>query len=119
LRVPRAWNLDGRSLSKVRVPFEGARLRGHVLQVRVRLLGSPRGAGRLRFRLPAGLHVSGSHLRVNGRSVVTVSKGRTIVAKPVRGRVRSIALDANVKGRSSGSVKVSLRGQGSVALPLR
>ena len=118
LRVPRSWNLDGRSLSKAPVPAVGARLRGHRLTVRLRL-GSPPRAARLSFRLPAGLHASGAHVRVNGRSILTVSKGRTIVAKASRVRVRSIALDANVSGRSSGSVKVSLRGQGSVALPLR
>ena len=120
LRTPRIWGIDGRSLSNAKAASSAtAKLRGRRLTVRVKLGARPR-ARAIRFRLPAGLTAADATVRVNGTPVGAVAEGRNVVARAPGRKLRSVGLAAEVAGsRSGGEVKVTLRGAGTLAIPLR
>jgi hypothetical protein len=117
LRVPRRWNLEGRSLSRERSPSSAfARLRGGRLTARLRLGARPR-ARDVAFHLPARVK-GGVAVYANGRPAAWTAEGRTVRLRLRRGRLRSLSLAADVGGRTGGSVVVTMRG-GKLAIPLR
>jgi hypothetical protein len=117
LPVPRAWKLDGRSLSQARPPSSaGARLRGHRLTVSLKLGAAPR-ARNVRFRLPAGLRATAATARVNGALASVGAKGRNVTVRARKGRARSVSLVVTTRGSGRGSLTVSVPG-GKLALPL-
>jgi hypothetical protein len=116
LRVPRSWNLDGHTLSKAKPPSSAAaRLSGKRLTAKLKLGSRPR-AGRLGLHLPA--RIQGSALvRLNGKAVSTETAGRSLYMT-VRGRLRTISLTANLRGRIGSSLVVTMR-NGKMSIPVR
>jgi hypothetical protein len=116
LRVPRSWNLDGHTLSKAKPPSSAtAKLRGQRLTARLRLGSHPK-AGRVGLHLPA--RTQGPALvRVNGNAVSTETVGRSLYLT-VRGRLRTISLTAELRGRIASSLVVTMR-NGKLSIPVR
>jgi len=116
LRVPRSWNLDGHTLSKAKPPSSAtAKLRGHRLTARLKLGSRPK-AGRVGLHLPA--RSQGTTLvRVNGKAVGTRTIGRSLYVT-VRGRLRTISLTAELRGRIASSLVVTMR-NGKLSIPVR
>jgi hypothetical protein len=116
LRVPRSWNLDGHTLSKAKPPSSAAaRLSGKRLTAKLKLGSRPR-AGRLGLHLPA--RTQGSALvRLNGKAVSTKTAGRSLYMT-VRGRLHTISLTANLRGRIGSSLVVTMR-NGKMSIPVR
>ncbi|MEA2402305.1 MAG: hypothetical protein QOK00_2708 [Thermoleophilaceae bacterium] len=114
LRTPRSWNIDGRSLSAARpASAASAVVRGGRLVARLKLGTAPRGVRGVTFRLPAGARLgSAVTVLVNGSPAGHVSAGRNVVASVPAGRLRTLSLAADVAGRHSGSLTVTLRGRG-------
>jgi Type I phosphodiesterase / nucleotide pyrophosphatase len=116
LRVPRGWNLDGHTLSKAKPPSSAmAKLRGKRLTAKLRLGSRPR-AGRLGLHLPA--RTQGAALvRLNGKAVSAKAVGRSLYVS-VRGRLRTISLTADIRGKGNGTLVVTMR-NGKIAIPVR
>jgi hypothetical protein len=114
LRTARAWNIDGRSLSRARpASSASAAVRGGRLVARLKLGSAPRGVRSVTFRLPAGARTGGAvAVRVNGSPAGYVASGRSVVTRLPGGRLRTLSLAADVGGKRSGSLTVTLRGRG-------
>jgi Type I phosphodiesterase / nucleotide pyrophosphatase len=116
LRVPRSWNLDGRTLSKAKPPSSAtARLRGQRLTAKLKL------GSRARVR-SVSLHLPGRVDRVVGASVNGGTTGSTVSGKTVRlsvprGGLRTASLAVDIRGGGGGSVVVTMRG-GKLSIPL-
>ena len=116
LRVPRKWNLDGHSLSKLRSRSSAsASLRHGRLVARLSLASRPRVRGRLSFHLPAKVR-GGVSVRANGAPAIWTAEGRTVNVS-FRGRLRTISLAADVRAGGGRSVVVTTR-NGKLAIPL-
>jgi hypothetical protein len=98
LRTPRAWGIDGRTLSRAAPPSAAsARLRGGRLTVRHRLGSAPRVTTAV-LRLPAGTRFTGAvRARVNGRPA-TRAQGARSVAVGVGGRRLSRLVVSTARG---------------------
>jgi Type I phosphodiesterase / nucleotide pyrophosphatase len=108
LRVPRAWNLDGRTLSKARPPSSAtARLRGRRLVAQLRLGSRPKARG-IDFHLPVRVRGQAT-VRVNGKLVSARTAGKGVRVDLPGGRLRTVSLAADT-GVARGSVVVILRG---------
>jgi Type I phosphodiesterase / nucleotide pyrophosphatase len=118
LATPRSWNIDGHTLSHAKPPSSAtATLRGHRLTASL-TLGSRPLAKAVTFRLPASVTGAGGML-VNGKPVGSVSEGRKLTASfRVAQRVRSISLAVTVGRGHGGSLGVTLRGVGTLVIPL-
>lgn len=119
LRAPRRWNLDGRSLSRARQPssFARATLRGSRLAARLKLGARPR-TRRLAFHLPARVD-GGVTVFANGKPAAWTVQGRTVSVSLRPGRLRTLSLAADIRGRGHGdAVVVTMRG-GKLVIPLR
>jgi hypothetical protein len=117
LATPRSWNIDGHTLSHAKPPSSAsAKLRGHRLTASLTLGSRPR-ARAVTFRLPASVTGAGGML-VNGKPVGSVSEGRKLTASFAAQRVRSISLAVSVGRGHGGSLGVTLRGVGTLVIPL-
>jgi hypothetical protein len=117
LATPRSWNIDGHTLSHAKPPSSAsARLRGHRLTARLTFGSAPK-VRRISFHLPArvGKLVT---LRVNGDSAGSTVLGKTVEVGVRPGRVRTISLTADIRGRVGSSLVVTMRG-GKLSIPLR
>jgi hypothetical protein len=116
LRVPGSWNLDGHTLSKAKPPSSAtATLRGDRLTAKLKLGSRPK-ADRLGLHLPA--RTQGTDLvRLNGKAVSTEAVGRSLYVT-VRGRLRTISVTAELRGRIGSSLVVTMR-NGKMAIPVR
>jgi Type I phosphodiesterase / nucleotide pyrophosphatase len=117
LPTRRSWNIDGRALSRAKPPSSAsARLRGGRLTVRLTLGARPR-TRRVEFHLPARIE-GGVVVLANGEPAHRTVEGGTVRVRLPRGRLRSLSLAAEVRGRgASGTVVVTMRG-GKMAIPL-
>jgi hypothetical protein len=116
LRTPKSWKIDGRSLSSARQPSSSASasVRRGRLVARVKLGAAPRGVRTVTFRLPAGARVTGGTVvRANGRPAGYVTAGRGVAVSLPGGRLRTLSLAADVAGKRSGSLTITLRGRGA------
>jgi Type I phosphodiesterase / nucleotide pyrophosphatase len=116
LRVPRSWNLDGRTLSKAKPPSSAtARLRGHRLTAKLKLGSRPR-VRSVSFHLPGRVDrvVSAS---VNGGTTGSTVSGKTVRLSVPRGGLRTVSLAVDIRGGGGGSVVVTMRG-GKLSIPL-
>jgi hypothetical protein len=117
LRTPRAWKVDGRTLSTERPPsLASARVRGGRLVARLRL-GSRPGGGQLSFHLPARARGAAA-VRLNGSVVDAVTAGKTVRVSLRGRRLRTVSIAVET-GRAGGSLGVILSGRGKLAIPLR
>lgn len=128
LRTPRAWGVDGRSLSRAAPPSAAsARLRGGRLAVRHRL-GSAPGVTTAVLRLPAGMTFAGAATaRVNGRRAACAPGARSVAVR-VGGALRSLSIrtgrggvrvDPGVRRARAPRVTLTLRRGGRVVGVLR
>jgi hypothetical protein len=129
LRTPRAWGIDGRTLSRAAPPSRGsATLRRGRLAVRYRLGSAPRVSTAV-LRLPAWTRLAGPvRARVNGRRAV-VAQGRRSVVVRVGGRRLSrlvvttarggVWVDPGVKPARSPRASLTLRHGGRTVGVLR
>jgi hypothetical protein len=116
LRVPRSWNLDGRSLSRAKPPSSAtARLRGNRLTAKLSLGSRPR-VRSVSFHLPGRVRAVLA-ARVNGRRGGWTVSGKTVRVSVPRGGLRTVSLAADIRGGGGGSVVVTIRG-GKLSIPL-
>jgi Type I phosphodiesterase / nucleotide pyrophosphatase len=117
LATPRSWHIDGHTLSHAKPPSSAsAKLRGHRLTAHVKLGSAPH-TGAVTFRLPAAVTGAGGML-VNGKPVGSVSEGRKLTASFTSERVRSISLAVSIGRGQGGSLGLTLRGVGTLVIPL-
>jgi type I phosphodiesterase/nucleotide pyrophosphatase len=118
LRVPRAWKLDGRTLSKTRpVPAASARLRGGRLTAKLHLGGAPK-ARRIEFHLPSRVRGPAT-VRVNGKLTPAQANGKTVRISLDRRGLRSISLSVATGDSHRPLVVVMVGGGGGkLALPI-
>jgi hypothetical protein len=117
LATPRSWNIDGHTLSHAKPPSSAsARLRGHRLTAHLRLGSRPRTRA-VTFHLPAGVTGPG-RIVVNGKPVRTLSVGRKVTASFAARQLRSTSLTVSVGRSHSGSLGATLRGVGTLVIPL-
>ena len=117
LATPRSWNIDGHTLSHAKPPSAAsARLRGHRLTARLTFGSAPK-VRRVSFHLPARVDKLVT-LRVNGDSARWTVLGKTVEVGVRPGRVRTISLTADIRGRVGSSLVVTMRG-GKLSIPLR
>jgi hypothetical protein len=116
LRVPRKWNLDGHSLSKARARSSAsATVRHGRLAAKLSLASRPRVRG-VTFHLPAGLRGAVT-VRANGAPAAWTAQGRNVHVS-FRGRLRTIALTAAIRGKAGRTLVVTTR-NAKLAIPVR
>jgi hypothetical protein len=129
LRTPRAWGIDGRTLSRAAPPSAAsARLRRGRLTVRHRLGSAPRATTAV-LRLPAGMTFAGAvGARVNGRSAARTAAARRVVVRVAGRRLRSLVVrtgrggvrvDPGVRRARAARVTLTLRRGGRALGVLR
>jgi hypothetical protein len=117
LRVKRSWNLDGHTLSKAKPPSSAsARLRGRRLTARLTLGSRPK-TRLVGLHLPARVSEVVS-VRVNGRPAGWTVVGKTVEVGVRSGRLGTITLAADIRGRGDGSLVVTMR-NGKLAIRVR
>jgi Type I phosphodiesterase / nucleotide pyrophosphatase len=116
LATPRSWNVDGHTLSHAKPASAAtATLHGHRLTARLKL-GTPPKVRSIGFHLPT--KVKGNvAVYANGRPAAWVVEGRTLTVSVPPGKLRTISLAANLRGKAGRSLVVTMR-NGKLAIPL-
>jgi Type I phosphodiesterase / nucleotide pyrophosphatase len=116
LATPRSWKIDGHTLSHAKPASSAtATLHGHRLTARLKLGSRPK-AGRVGLHLPSRPQGT-SLVLVNGKAVGTQAVGRSLYVT-VQGRLRTISLTAELRGRIASSLVVTMR-NGKLSIPVR